>query len=214
MMRKPGLLICVMALVMTSSAGARAAENAANPCAGRPATYQPFEGTCLPDRLVAYLKCMEKTGGGRISVNKEETSKNGTDLVVSAEGQGSGVIIKGSGKAGLSRKKVDESIRKLAEVYGDHTGPCLIAAGLKPSGKADPKAPGNRTSPKGGATPPAAPGIHQELTVGEVKASDHSTIRGGTIENGSARNVDQKIDVKGRVEAKGGSTVDLGNIKQ
>jgi hypothetical protein len=130
------------------SAGSRSSESSAkggggDPCAGRPRTYQAFEGVCLPDRLVAYLKCVEKTGGNRLVVERDETSKGNSGFVVRLGGTLRKFVVEGVGEAEAVRNTVNESIIGLHEIYGSNsTKLCLRIAlgnsgstGVPPGGK-------------------------------------------------------------------------------
>src|SRR5512142_1214517 len=65
-------LLCGAAMLMSVTAAwadqAPTANVPADACAGRGAGVQGFDGVCLPDRLVGYLKCVEKLGGNRLRV--------------------------------------------------------------------------------------------------------------------------------------------------
>lgn len=190
-----------------------AKDDGVGPCAGRPPTFQVYEGTCLPDRLVGYLKCVEKTGGNRLKVSKDESSKSSSDVRIGAEGAGQGVIVKGSGKAQVTRKKVDETIKKLDETYGDRaTETCLVAAGLKAERRVKKQGDSGAT-PKQNAVGEANPRVQQEVETGPVRAEDDSTVIAGAVKGDSANNVEQKVKVKGSVDAKNKSRVEIGTTK-
>jgi hypothetical protein len=115
-----------------SSADGPATGSGGNPCAGRPPTYQAFEGACLPDRLVWYLKCVEKMGGNRITVTRVDTSRSDSGIRIGVEGKGSGMVVEGAGMANFAWQNVGESIRRLDERYGDNaTKTCLKVPGLE-----------------------------------------------------------------------------------
>jgi hypothetical protein len=115
-----------------SSRDGPATVSGGDPCARRPPNYQAFEGVCLPDRLVGYLKCVEKTGGNRITVTKVDTSKSDSDIAIGVEGKGSGLVVEGAAMANLAWKNMDRTIRRLDERYGDSaTKTCLRAPGVE-----------------------------------------------------------------------------------
>ena len=215
------LSLSLLATLAPPASAADSAPSAPDPCPGR-AGFQAYEGSCLPDRLVAYLKCIEKTGGNRLKVTRDESSKNASDLTVGVEGEGKGLVIKGAGKVNVGRKKVDEAIKKVDEVYGDRSAECLLAAGL--TVPAATRRPGPAPAAKTATTPAIsaaagksggdASGVRQELNTGAVSASEGGTVKGATVSGATGKNVDQKVKVSGSVNATKGGTVELGTVKQ
>lgn len=127
--------IATVAVVLAVTQDARAAEGAGkreNPCEGRPKRFQAYEGVCLPDRLVGYIKCVIALGGNQLRVTKDESNGSDSHVRVDVAGAAKGVLISGSGRVSVDRKRVDADIKKLDITYGDKaTTSCLLAAGIR-----------------------------------------------------------------------------------
>src|SRR5690349_2140204 len=59
---------------------------------------------CIPKLLFNYLYCLEKSGGGRVEVNRRDVKDTSNDLEIRIGGKGAGVIVKGEGDARLKKE--------------------------------------------------------------------------------------------------------------
>jgi len=141
-------LVAALSLDEGSASGANASDD---PCGKHPKDFQVYEGVCLPDRLVGYIKCVAATGGNQLRVTRIDSSGSDSKLRIGAAGKGEGVVIKGEGQADLNKESVERAIRNVDIIYGnDATSRCLVAAGIS-THSSDTTA---ETAPRLGTLPP------------------------------------------------------------
>jgi hypothetical protein len=131
--------IAIVASSATAALGAPAEDGAR--C---PADMQMFEGVCLSNRMIAYLKCLEKIGGGKLHVTKDEETSKPSSVTVELQGEGGTVLAKGSGKVKIDTRNDQKSIRKLDETLSpDAVTGCIQLAGIerRPAPRAADKTP-------------------------------------------------------------------------
>ena len=96
-----------------------------------PPDMQRFEAVCLSNRMIAYLKCLEKINGGRLHIAKDEADAKPSSVTVEIEGEGHAAIAKGSGKVKIDSRNDQTSIRKLDETISpDVVTGCIELAGV------------------------------------------------------------------------------------
>ena len=103
--------------------------------AGCPKGSQPWTRTtsgdtvCLPDRMVAYLACLETTGGGLITVDRNDAAGSSKKVSVGLEGGGGTLLAKGKGKITVDVEKSDAAIKQLkAQFDPKNNTKCFNAA--------------------------------------------------------------------------------------
>jgi hypothetical protein len=111
---------------------------------------QMFEGVCLSNRMIAYLKCLEKIDGGKLHITKDEETSKPSSVTVELQGEGGTVLAKGSGKVKIDTRNDQKSIRKLDETLSpDAVTGCIQLAGIerRASPRATDKRPGKEREP-------------------------------------------------------------------
>jgi len=79
--------------------------------------HTSHDAVCLSDHMVAYLTCLESTGSGLITVEKDGSNAASTQVKVGVEGGGSGLVVKGKGKVSVDTKKENVAINKIRQQF-------------------------------------------------------------------------------------------------
>jgi outer membrane protein OmpA-like peptidoglycan-associated protein len=136
---------------------------------------QLFEGVCLSDRMVAYLKCLDRSGNARLRVVQDEKTAKPSNLTVEVAGAAGGKILKGSGRVMVDRRSDEQSIRRLDQAISPHALTACLRASTPASAGASAKAGARAGAPlpppppadgNGGTTRPSRPAFH--TTRGDV----------------------------------------------
>jgi hypothetical protein len=92
---------------------------------------------CLPTKMIAYLSCLEASGGGQVSVEKDESGTGSKKVTVVLTGEGSGLIAGGKGRVEIDASKSEQAISKLKKEFDpDNRRSCQeLAAGNITSGR-------------------------------------------------------------------------------
>ena len=153
-----------------------------------PPDMQRFEAVCLSNRMIAYLKCLEKINGGRLHIAKDETDTKPSSVTVEIEGEGHAAIAKGSGKVKIDSRNDQTSIRKLDETISpDVVTGCIELAGVARA----PAAKRKRSTARKGADqpdkkPPADPQAKPVIPPGKYVPPNQSRLEkecgGGALE--------------------------------
>jgi len=117
----------------------------AQTCPAGPEGLQPYKGNCLPTRLVGFLKCVEETGGNRVTITQTDGENGSSDMRIQLAGSGEGVLVSGTGNGLFNQRRINETIKRLSVQYGaDALRACLDA--LPPGGSSG--QPPERKTPK------------------------------------------------------------------
>jgi hypothetical protein len=84
---------------------------------------------CIPDKLVNYLVCLEKSSGGKIEFTSKEGSDNSSAQQIILKGKGSGVVVNGEANGSYSTSETARITRELqAKLDPNLTTNCKIFA--------------------------------------------------------------------------------------
>src|SRR5690348_2566386 len=83
---------------------------------------QLFASVCLPDRMVAYIVCLDHVGNGRLRITTEEDRKTGTHIVLELAGRAAPI----RGVLGVGHD--EENIRKVAQELSPQAIPACLTA--------------------------------------------------------------------------------------
>ncbi|MBL9005414.1 MAG: hypothetical protein JNJ46_14265 [Myxococcales bacterium] len=90
---------------------------------------------CLPTKMIAYLSCLEASGGGQVSVEKDDSGTGSKKVTVVLSGEGNGIIAGGKGSIEVDASKSEQAMSKLKKKFDpDNRRSCQeLAAGSIPS---------------------------------------------------------------------------------
>lgn len=84
---------------------------------------------CLPNRMLAYLSCLESTGAGQIRVEKDNSGIGTQKFTVGIFGEGNGPFVHGKGKIRIDTSKTNSAIHQINQQFDPKNSTnCLTAA--------------------------------------------------------------------------------------
>ena len=72
---------------------------------------------CIPASMFDYLYCLSQSGGGRIEVSTSDSASGSKKWNIKVAGQGSGVVVKGSGSVEVGREEASQAVKESIQKY-------------------------------------------------------------------------------------------------
>lgn len=72
---------------------------------------------CIPASMFEYLYCLSQSGGGRVEVATSEGAAGSKKWNIKVAGQGSGVVVKGSGSVEVGRDEASQAVKESIQKY-------------------------------------------------------------------------------------------------
>jgi len=113
-------------------------------------TWPAPHPVCLPDRMVAYLTCLKTTGGGLITVEKDESSATSTRFNIGGEG----AVMKGKGKVSIDTRKSGIALNKIKQKFDPHNNTKCFEAAFTQADLLSPHSDQSSKAPKKTVTKP------------------------------------------------------------
>lgn len=121
---------------------------------------------CLPVPMVAYLNCLEETGSGRLSIDKDDSGSSSQMISVGASGEGNGLIAKGKVQIQVNKNNSEIAVNKIIQKFApENSAYCFAAAFGKASAAKDTA----KVSTKGNSETSKNPGAASPKVVHDLR---------------------------------------------
>jgi len=103
---------------------------------------------CIPASMFEYLYCLSQSGGGRVEVSTSEGAAGSKKWNIKVAGQGSGVVVKGSGSVEVGRDEASQAVKESIQKYsGSLPENCKALAMIASAPMAPPREPKKEMGP-------------------------------------------------------------------